>query len=194
MDTLLGTLRQTREQLAARGAKLAQDTRARGLSALGKVRSGATDWRRTVATRKAELGDQPSGWFRFVRLQVTVLDRVDRALALFSDRVKSEMKRLRRLELPRSTQPKTEARAAEPEARVRRATKTARAKTNGKAAPAAPKRLVLPIADYESLTAKDILAELPRLSDSQCETIRAHELAHKKRKTILNALSARLAS
>ncbi len=184
METLLGAIRETRQQLARRGANLARETRDRGVDALGKVRSGALDWRRTVAAHKAGLGEQ-TPWFRFAGLQVRVLERVDRVLARLSDRMRDEMKRLRRLELPRTTQPAAEAKP------TRRATPKKR-----KAAkePAAPKRLVLPIADYESLSAKAILGELPRLTDSQCETIRAHERASKKRKTVLSALDARLAS
>ena len=53
---------------------------------------------------------------------------------------------------------------------------------------------MLPIAGYESLNAKQVLAELPRLTDAQCKVILDHERAHKKRKTILEAVTTRLAA
>lgn len=190
MDTLLETLRHRRDELADRGAKLAKETRDRGLSALGKVRSGALDWRRTLATRKAELDEQPRGWFRFAGLQVRVLEGVDRVLARLSDRMRDEMKRLRRLELPQPAAAEREV-AAEAPARRTQAAKAKAKKPAARTAPAA-KRLVLPIADYDSRTAKDVVSELPRLSDSQCAAVRTYERANKKRKTVLAALDARL--
>lgn len=54
-------------------------------------------------------------------------------------------------------------------------------------------RFVMPIAGYDDLTAKQVLAELPRLTDAQCATVRAHEATHKKRKTVLAALDSRAA-
>src|SRR5690606_1670057 len=178
MDTLLGSLRQTRDELAERGSRLAEKARERGVSTLGKVRAGAIDWRRTLAAHRAALGESQAKWFRFAGLQVRVLERVDQLLARFASQVQAEMKRLRRFELP-----KLASRPAEPASAD--AARPAAPKKRKKAdREAAPKRLVLPIADYDALTAKDILAELPRLSDSQCETLRAHERAHKKRKTV----------
>ncbi len=200
MDTLLGTLRQTRHDLIERGTKIAEATRDRGLDALGKVRGGALDWRRTLATRRATL-EETSGWFRFAGLQLRVLDGVDRALARFALQVRAEMKRLRGLELPRASQVEAEPReaAANDNATAEPTPKTARAKrpsarktANGEAK--APKRLVLPIADYETLNVKQVMAELPRLTEAQCKAILEHERTHKKRKTILEALSAPLAS
>lgn len=205
MDTVLGTLRQTRDELIERSNKLAGVTRDRGLEALGKVRDGALDWRRTLAARRASLGEEPGGWFRFAGLQLRVLDGVDRALAQFTVRMRAEMKRLRRLELPRTTQAEvaaTEAVAAEavatdapsaPPPKASRAKKKARKKAAGQTS-VAPKRLVLPIADYGSLTVKQIVAELPRLSEAQCKVVLEHERAHKKRKTVLHALETRLTS
>jgi hypothetical protein len=179
MDTLLGTLRQTRDGFAERGAKLAGATRDRGLRALKKVRGGALDWRRTLKARRTELGDGAHGFFAFAGLQLRVIDGVDRALAGFSDRVRAEMKRLTHLELPRP--------ASEPPPAVS-AERSAPKKP--KRAPAS-KRLVLPIADYDTLSAKAILAEIPRLTEAQCKAVHALERAHKQRKTILAALEAR---
>jgi hypothetical protein len=187
MDTLLGTLRQTRDDLAQRSAKLAGATRDRGLQALKKVRGGALDWRRTLKARRTELGDSTHGFFAFAGLQLRVIDGVDRALASFSDRVRAEMKRLTHLELPRPVSAPAPATAAK-----RSAPKSSAAprEKKAKAAPAS-KRLVLPIADYDTLSAKEILAELPRLTEAQCKAVHALERAHKQRKTILAALEAR---
>lgn len=185
MDTLLGTLRQTRDELAQRGAKLAGATRDRGLEALEKVRGGALDWRRTLKARRAELGDSKHGLFAFAGLQLRLIDGVDRALASFSDRVRAEMKRLTHLELPSPVS----APAPAPAETSRNASTPKKAKAKTKTA---SKRLVLPIADYDTLTAKEILAELPRLTEAQCKAVHAIERAHKQRKTILAALEARL--
>ena len=59
-------------------------------------------------------------------------------------------------------------------------------KRNGKTS----RRLVMPIAGYDELTAKEVISELPRLTDKQREIVRAHEASHKKRKTVLAALTA----
>lgn len=194
MDTLLGTLRQTRDDLADRGAKLAGATRDRGLEALKKVRSGALDWRRTLKARRTELNQETQrGWFAFAGLQVRVLDGVDRVLVGFSHRVRAEMKRLSHLELPRpadgSAADETAARhTSTPEPAPKRAAPKKAKRT------AASKRLVMPIADYDSLSAKEILAELPRLTDAQCKAVHAIERTHKQRKTVLKALEARFAA
>jgi hypothetical protein len=77
--------------------------------------------------------------------------------------------------------------------------KAATGKTNGSARPsarpsAASKRLVFPIRDYDGLTAKEVLSELPRLSDAQLRVVFDHERTHKARKTVLKALEGRLPS
>jgi hypothetical protein len=175
VDALLSGLRQRRDELKARSAGLAKATRRRGLGALAKVRGGALDWRRALAAQQKTLGPAPE-WFRFAKLQRVVLSRVDRALAIFGDRVRFEMTRLKQRELP-----------APPK-------KRAGAKRKGALAAPAPKRLVFPIADYDALSAKDVIAELARLSEAQCKTVYEHERTHRKRKTVLKALSARLPS
>lgn len=220
MDNLLQTLRQRRDELVERSVRLATATRERGVQALGKVQSGALDWTATLAARRAELGDGPA-WYRFVPVQVAVIDRAERALLRFQERVREQIQRLHQLELgasaiaeasPRATaEASEEPAAAKAKTPVKRATatraKAPRAKpatkaTAGRApaskAPAAKAkpttRLLMPIADYDSLTVKEVLAELPRLSPAQCKTVRAREAATKKRKTVLTALDARAAS
>src|SRR5688500_11713701 len=153
MDALFGTIRARRDDLIERGSHIAETTRDRGVGALGRVRNGALDWKRTVAARAAGLPED-APWFRLAGLERRVLSRFDRVLALFAARVRAQMKRLRAVELPA----KLEAEAP---------TKTKRAKGDGPA----PKRLVLPIADYEQLTAREVLAELPRLTDAQCRAV-----------------------
>lgn len=212
MNTLLSTLRQKRDSLVERGAKIAEATRDRGLRTLGKVQSGAMDWRRTLAARKAELGDAEAAQGRWFELRARVIDRADRVLAHFAARVRAEIKRLRKLELPQPTTEPVEAlpepagegsngaaqpkKKKAPSARRPSASAAQAKKANGRREPAgeaAPKRFVLPINDYDALNVKDILAELPRLTPAQCKAIQEFELAHKKRKTVLAALEARLA-
>lgn len=55
----------------------------------------------------------------------------------------------------------------------------------------APERS-LPIANYEELTAEQVLRRLDRLSLSELRRVRRHEARHKKRKGILEELDARL--
>lgn len=174
MDALLGTLRARKDELVERGSFLAESTRDRGVSALGKVRNGAMDFRQTLAARQAELPES-APWFRFAGIERVVLQRFDRVLALFTARVRAEIKRLRQIELPAKAEPANDVTP----------------KKSKKKAPAAGKRLVLPIADYETLTAREIVAEIPRLSDAQCRTILEFERAHKKRRTVVSALEAR---
>ena len=55
----------------------------------------------------------------------------------------------------------------------------------------APERS-LPIANYEELTAEQVLRRLDRLSLSELRRVRRHEARHKKRKGILEELDGRL--
>ena len=50
-------------------------------------------------------------------------------------------------------------------------------------------RFLMPIADYDGLTAKQAIAEIADLSAAQRKQIEAHEKAHKNRKTVLAALA-----
>ena len=52
----------------------------------------------------------------------------------------------------------------------------------------------LPIADYETLTARAILAELDELDAQSCRALRAFEAKNKARTTVLKALDQRLAA
>src|SRR5690606_38750045 len=93
MENVLTALRHTRAQLKERGID------ALG-GALGRVRSGALDWHETLKARRAELDANEPKWLGWAALQRRVIDGVDRVLVRFSDRVRSEMKRLSGLELP----------------------------------------------------------------------------------------------
>jgi hypothetical protein len=177
MDALLGTIRARRDELIERGNHFAEATRDRGVGALGKVRTSTVDWRKTVAARRAALTED-TPWFRFSAVERRVLARVEQVLTVFAARVRAEIKRLRQLELP-----------SRPE------TAGATAKKRGKKSDGpAPKRLVLPIADYETLSVRDVLGELPRLTDAQCRAVLEHERTHKQRRTLLKALEARAAA
>lgn len=52
------------------------------------------------------------------------------------------------------------------------------------------RRFVLPIAGYDELTAKQVLAELTELDETQRAAVRDYEREHKNRKTVLRALEA----
>jgi len=246
MSSLIKTLK-------SRTTHLVQKTRDRGIDVLGKVQHGTLDWHRTLETRRAEL-DANNGprWFQLGGLQIFVIDRFDRALSAFGEKVREEIQRLQHLELkneastaevvsnetqkatpkkaaakkaaPKKAAPKKAAkkpRAAKKPAAKRAATKkpiVAKAtptKTAAKAVAKSPnktakkakarpaakrpggtkatRRFIMPIASYDELTAKEVLAEVHRLTPAQCETVRSHELSHKKRKTVVAALDAQLA-
>jgi hypothetical protein len=55
----------------------------------------------------------------------------------------------------------------------------------------APERS-LPIANYEELTAEQVMRRLDRLSLSELRRVRKHEARHKKRKGVLEELDGRL--
>ena len=52
----------------------------------------------------------------------------------------------------------------------------------------------LPLEEYETMTARSILAELDELDDASCRAIRSFEAKNKKRRTVLKALDQRLAA
>lgn len=186
-----------------RSTGLATKTRDAGLDALEKVRAGTVDWHRVLEGRKAELangnGATPK-WLELGKVQIFVIDRFDRVLEAFGERVREQIRRLSKLELgAEASEAPAEKKAAKPKAKQAKApakaAKTSRAKSKKKpAAKKGSKKLVMPIAGYDDMTAKELISEVSRLSPSQAETVRAHEAATKKRKTVLAALDARLAA
>ncbi|MEC7519919.1 MAG: hypothetical protein VYE22_08640 [Myxococcota bacterium] len=208
---LLETLNKTRDAWISRGTLWAAETRDRGVAALDAVRGGALDWHATLDARRAQVAEADARWSRLQGLQLLVLDRMDRVLLAFGDRVRAEIHRLSRLELSAEASPaaaptpkkkpakqkaaakKTAAKKTAPKktAAAKKKTAAKKAATNG-ARKRSSTRLLMPIAGYDDLTAKQILAELDGLSRTQCETVREHESKHKKRKTVLRALETRL--
>lgn len=192
------TLKEQRAALRERSVRLAGVTRDRGLGVLGKVRDGALDWHATLTARRSEVLEGEPRWPRFRDLEARVLARVDVALLAFGERVRAEIQRLSQLELGASAPAATVDVAPKPTPPPRKpkAAKTkpkASAKTgNGRGVAPSPKaastRFVLPIADYDALTVKEILAELPRLTGAQRQAILEHERANKQRKSLLSAL------
>ena len=51
---------------------------------------------------------------------------------------------------------------------------------------------MLPIGNYDALSALQVLAELPHLSDEQVRVVRAYELDHQARAEVLEAIAQRL--
>lgn len=190
MKSLIDTLAEQRKGIVDRGSRLATATRERGMDALSKVRDGTLDWHKTLLARRAAIAASRAQPRRrsLDGVQLFMLDRFDRMLGAFAERVREEIERLGQLELARHELHDTEAAPVRPKkaAKARRAPKKVQPKT-------ATRRLVLPIADYDTLSAKAIVAELAGLSRAHCKALRLHEAANKKRKTVLNALDARLA-
>lgn len=56
------------------------------------------------------------------------------------------------------------------------------------AQPASGKIRVLPLEDYERLTSDEVIARLPQLTAAQLETVRAYELEHERRTSVLKAI------
>mgnify|MGYP001576594690 CR=1 FL=1 len=191
MRNLIDTLAEQRKGIVERGSRFATATRERGVEALGLVRDGTLDWHRTLLARRAALDAGPAQARRLSLdgFQMFVLDRFDRLHGAFAEKVREEIERLGRFELARHEPPELK---ATPRARPKSVVKARR--THSNAAPkTATRRLVLPIADYDSLSAKAVIAELSGLSRAHCKAIRLHEAANKKRKTVLDALDSRLA-
>jgi len=191
---LLETLNKTRDAWISRGTLWAAETRDRGVAALDAVRGGALDWHATLDARRAQVAEADARWSRLQGLQLLVLDRMDRVLLAFGDRVRAEIHRLSRLELSAEASPAAAPTPKKKTAKQKAAPKKTAAKktaANG-ARKRSSTRLLMPIAGYDDLTAKQILAELDGLSRTQCETVHEHESKHKKRKTVLRALETRL--
>lgn len=65
----------------------------------------------------------------------------------------------------------------------------------GSAGPSAatPTEAELPIPDYDSLAASQVVPRLATLSPDELQSVRSYELAHRNRQTILNRVGQRLA-
>ncbi len=219
METQASRTQAWREVLLAKGAAWMGRARARGVDALGKLQSGAIDWQETLSARRATLTAEPR---RLGSLQIALLERTERWVGRLADRARDSLARLRLPELPVASKPAelepSRAQPIEPEAepvesdaaRVKGArpkrpsakrsstksssTKSGKGETKTETKGPSSRRLVLPIAEYETLSAKAIVAEVPRLTAAQRKVVLEHERANKKRKSVLNALEGRLPS
>jgi hypothetical protein len=63
------------------------------------------------------------------------------------------------------------------------------ASTNGAAAELSPRVQELAITDYDSLSASQVVTRLAGLAPDELEAVRAYEVAHRGRKTILNKIA-----
>lgn len=63
------------------------------------------------------------------------------------------------------------------------------ASTNGAAAEPSPRVQELAITDYDSLSASQVVTRLAGLAPDELEAVRAYEVAHRGRKTILNKIA-----
>ncbi|MCC6877013.1 MAG: hypothetical protein IT378_22095 [Sandaracinaceae bacterium] len=220
METQASRTQAWREALLAKGAAWMGRARARGVDALGKLQSGAIDWQETLSARRATLTAEPR---RLGSLQIALLERTERWVGRLADRARDSLARLRLPELPGASKPaELEPSRAQPiqpaeaepvesdAARVKGArpkrpsakrsstksssTKSGKGETKSETKGPSSRRLVLPIAEYETLSARAIVAEGPRLTAAQREVVLEHERANKKRKSVLNALEGRLPS
>lgn len=64
--------------------------------------------------------------------------------------------------------------------------------TETASAPSSGKIRVLPVDDYERLSAHEVIALLPQLSAAQLETVRAYEMEHERRTAVLQAINGLL--
>ena len=177
------------DTLKERSTRIAETARDRGLGALDKVRSGTLDWHRTLEARRTELesAERPRWFAPIGGLQILVIDRMDRVIERFSERVREEIARLQQLELVTG-----EAAVAAVPKKSTKAAKRPKAKAAPRVNGKASRRLVMPIAGYDELNVKAIVSEVGRLSEAQCQVVREHEVGHKNRKTVLKAIDARL--
>ena len=143
----------------------------------------------TLEARRSELerAERPRWFAPIGGLQIRVIEGMDRIVERLSERVREEIARLQKRELA-AGMPEVELTPAKKPAKASRP--RAKARANGKPS----RRLVMPIAGYDELNAKQVLSEIGRLSEAQCKQVREHEASHKNRKTVLKALDARLAA
>lgn len=220
MENLWVTLGKRRDDVRARGEALLRRGRETGIELLGRVEGGATRAQRTIATRRAHLNGKPIERLErrvLVRLE-DVLDRMGLGLrtqmrrlmpgptapGLAAQGAESPadaeiVPSGRRAPGARATQRKRRIRV--PVGEVTSATAT----SNGRAAPKAKKPTArrpttrwvgTAGADLDALAAlpaKQLASKVPALDLETCRALLAREKRQtKKRKTVLDALHARL--
>ena len=217
MAQIVDRLKEHHGTLVTQGSDWLDKTRAQGADAIERVRTGMFDWQAVLDGRRSSKGAAVSAQ-NALRLRLLFLNRVDRILVSFERRVRQEIDRLDAQSTRASEAPLGGAneKAAAPSSSAKKATRaksangaaqTAKKQTAKKQAPkpngkkaASPngtpkvrakrgaRSFVLPIADYDTLSAKAVLAEIPNLSKTQRKALSEHERSHKGRKTVLAAL------
>lgn len=192
MEHLVEKLRSSRAQLAREGVKFLTETRQLTFSFWNQTVEAGSE-----ATRRArEAGGQLFGAFRAEADAWQAYLRARRELAgdevrqLMSARVIEE----RLLSSVRRGLSEMEGQVGERLDKLSEATPARLVKQNGKGTKHDGKRKRLPIADYESLTAKDIVARLDALSPTEVKALYDHERRTKQRRTVLRAAKQRIAA
>lgn len=213
--TIWSALTERRLALGARGAELAKRTREAGLGALGRVESSAALWRSSLVERRERIVARPRPW---TPLENVLLSRVESLLESLRLGLRAQLTRLspkrtitvktdgeakpkrpakRRIRVAVEAAPAAKSRPA-----ARRATKAAppapakpaNGKANGSTRWVEPRTDELAIDGYDALSAKEIVARLSSLDADACRTLLAHERATKARRTVIEALEAKLPS
>jgi hypothetical protein len=187
METLTHRLRATGDHLAREGVAFVTVTRDAGrgfvdttreaaASAVSRTRdagenilttalSEADAWRGFLEERRTQLASGVRQWVSLRTIEYRLLRSVHRSIAELDGQLEGRLKELA-----------TEVAETSP--------------ANG--APAKPKRM--PIGNYETLTAKEVVARLDRLSAGQIQKVYEHERKSKQRQTVLKAAKQRLSN
>lgn len=194
MEQLVDKLRGSREQLlrgsltfvsetreagqqfvhhtAEAGRSALERTRGAGEHLVESVRGEAEAWREFLRSQQEQLTDGIRQLVSPRAVEIRLLTTVHQSLAQIDDRVEGRLATYE--EAPTGT---SEGKGG----------KSKKSKGNGKAKP-------FPIRNYESLTAKDVVARLDGLREADLKAVRAYERRHKQRQTVLKATEQRLSN
>jgi hypothetical protein len=188
METLTHRLRATGDHLAREGvafvtvtrdagrgfvdttreaaASAVTRTRDAGENILTTARSEADAWRGFLEERRTQLASGVRQWVSLRTIEYRLLRSVHRSIAELDGQLEGRLKELA-----------PEVAETSP--------------TNGAPAPKAKR---MPIGNYETLTAKEVVARLDRLSAGQIQKVYEHERKSKQRQTVLKAAKQRLSN
>lgn len=183
MERLVDKLRESREQLARESAAFFTETRDAGRGFLQHtVEAGTSAVARTRdagGNLFATVRDEAGAWKAYVRARRELLSDGVRQL------MSPQAVEARLLSTVHQGLAQIDGRV---EGRLANVQETG-ANGNGKAS---GKRL--PIADYDGLNAKEVVARLDALSAAELKAVQTYERRHKQRQTVLRATKQRLAN
>ncbi|MFW5876417.1 MAG: hypothetical protein ACOCXM_06740 [Myxococcota bacterium] len=157
---------------AEAGRSALERTRGAGGHLVASVRGEAEAWREFLRAQQEQLTHGIRQLVSPRAVEVRLLTTVHQGLAQIDNRVEGRLATYEN---------------APTETGGDKRSRGKKSKGNGKSKP-------FPIRNYESLTAKDVVARLDGLREADLKAIRAHERRHKQRQTVLKATEQRLSN